>query len=210
MKNKNGLFIVLDGGDGAGKTKQRQLLKEKYGDDVVDTREPGGSPYAEEIRNIILNSENAKGADARTMAGLFWAARRDHIVNTIVPALESGKIVICDRFDSSTYAYQIFGQGAEELKENFFDLREFFLQGCEPDLYIYMDVDIETGLARKKGQGDELNHFDDRELDFYKKMKQGFAEFLEKVPHKTVDANKSISQVHEELVSIIDSMRMSA
>src|SRR5579864_4280814 len=106
---EKGKFIVLEGGEGAGKSTQLRVIKEILGDDIVITREPGGSPYAEEIRNVILKSTNAGQADAKTHFALFWAARADHMKNTVLPALNAGKHVISDRFDSSTFAYQIYG-----------------------------------------------------------------------------------------------------
>lgn len=201
---KRGKFIVLEGGEGAGKSTQLTKLKEIYGDDLVVTREPGGSPYAEEIRHVILKSEHAGQANAKTHFGLFWAGRADHIKNTIMPALKAGKIVVCDRFDSSTFAYQIFGQQATELKDMFFTFRDFFLEGCEPDLYIYMDVDIEKGLARRSDDKEQINHFDERELDFHKRMREGYQEFLNKVPSVIIDANPPFDEVQKALISEID------
>ena len=197
---KKGKFIVIEGGEGAGKSSQIKKLKEILGDDLVVTREPGGSPYAEEIREIILNSENAGQANAKTHFGLFWAARADHIKNTILPAIESGKHVVCDRFDSSTYGYQIFGQEHQELKEMFFQFRDFFLGNCKPDLYIYMQVDTETGLSRRTEGNMEMNHFDKRKVDFHERMRKGYAEFFEKVPSITVDANPSFDEVTDNLL----------
>ena len=198
-------FIVLEGGEGAGKTTQIKLLKESLADKIVITREPGGSPYAEEIRNVILKSPNAKGAGAKTHFALFWAARADHIQNTIQPALNSGKPVICDRFDSSTFAYQIYGQEAKELKDFFWKTREFYLEELKPDLYIYLDVDIETGLRRKFVDAEEVNHFEERELAFHKRMKEGFTEFFKSAPHKIIDANQSLEKVQADLAEIINS-----
>lgn len=198
-----GKFIVLEGGEGAGKSSQLKKLKEKLGDSIVVTREPGGSPYAEEIREIILNSKNASQANGKTLFALFWAARADHLKNTIIPALESGKTVICDRFDSSTYAYQIFGQEMEELKANFFNFRDFFVGEYKPDLYIYLDVSTEVGLSRKSGQPEEVNHFEERKIDFFNRMEKGFKEFFEKVPNIKINADPSFDEVAEELEKIV-------
>lgn len=205
VKNHKGFFVVLDGGEGSGKTLLLKKVAELHNENIVFTREPGGSMYAEEIRNLILNSSNAKQADANTFFSLFWAARADHLKNIIIPALNDGKIVICDRFDSSTYAYQIVAQGARELKELFWLTREHFLEKgeYEPDIYVYLDVDPETGLARKNKQVDaEKNHFDERELDFHKKLRQGFKEFFENplVHSRTgiINAEKSEEDVWQE------------
>ncbi len=200
---KKGKFIVLEGSEGAGKSSQLKKIKEIYGDEIIVSREPGGSPYAEEIRNVILNSPNAGQADAKTHFALFWAARADHLKNKIIPALESGKTVICDRFDSSTYAYQIFGQQAQELKEEFFTFREFFLGEAKPDLYIYMDVDTEIGLTRKTSQPEEINHFEARKIEFFNRMREGYSEFFTKVPSVTVSANGTFNEVTELLKKVI-------
>ncbi|MDD5318718.1 MAG: dTMP kinase [Candidatus Pacebacteria bacterium] len=197
---KKGKFIVVEGGDGAGKSSQLKRLKEELGEAVVITREPGGSQYAEEIRNLILKSPHAKQADAKTLFALFWAARADHLKNTVLPALERGITIISDRFDSSTFAYQIYGQEAKELEKFFWTIRDFYLGEIRPDLYIYLDVDIETGLRRKAGQGeDENNHFDAKKLDFHKRMREGFMQFLTRVPHVIIDANQSVESVRKNL-----------
>lgn len=202
---KKGKFIVIDGGDGAGKSTQVRRLKEYFGDRVVITREPGGSPYAEEIRNLILQSPNASQADAKTLAGLFWAARADHIKNTVLPALEAGKIVVSDRFDSSTFAYQIYAQGHNELKKTFPKFRDFFLEECKPDLYVYFDISVEEGLKRKDNDGVEKNHLDERELEFYHRMREGYTRFFEIIdePHVVIDASKSIEDVFQDLIRVI-------
>lgn len=198
---KKGLFIVLDSGEGSGKSTQLKLLQEKLGDKLVVTREPGGTPYAEEIRKLILHSPNAGQADAKTMFGLFWAARADHLKNLIKPSLEAGKIVVCDRFDSSTYAYQIVAQGASELEGFFWQMRDFYLGSLKPDLYIYLDIKPEVGLARKSGQdASEQTHFEAREIEFHKKLRVGYKAFLEKVPHAIVDAGQSVDMVQNDLL----------
>ena len=202
-------FIVLDGGDGSGKTTLLQSVSDYYGEEVVFTREPGGSVYAEEIRNIILNSPNAKQADAKTMFALFWAARADHLKNTIVPALNSGKIVICDRFDSSTYAYQVVAQGARNLADFFWQIRNFYLGDCLPSIYVYLDLDPKIGLLRKDSQKDgQKNHFDERKLDFHQKLRDGFHEFCsDKYKHSIksviINAENSKEKVFEDFKNAI-------
>jgi len=205
MSTKKASFIVLDGGEGAGKSTQIQEIKKHFGDRIVITREPGGSLYAEEIRGLILGSEHAGQANAKTHFALFWAARADHLKNTIIPALESGKHVVCDRFDSSTFAYQIFGQEAHELKDFFFSMRDFYLGDYKPDLYVLLDVDPETGLGRKQNQtGEVLNHFDERQISFHTRMREGLIEFFEHVPHKIVDARPEFDVVTKDLISVLE------
>ncbi len=211
MPTKKGKFIVIDSGEGAGKTTQLKRIKDYYEDMIVLTREPGGSPYAEEIRNLILKSPNAGQANAKTMFALFWAARADHLENTIMPALKEGKIVICDRFDSSTFAYQIVAQGARELEIFFWQMRYFYLKDWEPDLYIYFDIEPKIGLARKNKQvAEERNHFEDRHIEFHNALRDGFKEFIKLVPHKIIDANQSLEEVWHDFKDVIDSLIISA
>lgn len=215
LLEKGGL-IVLDGGEGCGKSTLESSLKELYRDKIVVTREPGGSHYAEEIRKIILESPNAKQANADTMFHLFWAARADHLKNIIIPAVQAGKIVICGRFDSSTFAYQIVAQGAKYLEELFWRTREHILKGgkYEPDVYVYLDLDPEIGLARKKIGDCEKNHFDERELKFHQDLRTGFKQFFAQKNYpinrlgKTstsiiIDANQSKEKVFEDFNKIL-------
>lgn len=201
---KTGYFIVIEGGEGAGKTTQLKLLKDQMGDHLEVTREPGGTEYAEEIRHVILKSPNAAQADANTLFSLFWAARADHLKNRIIPALKQDRLVVCDRFDSSTYAYQVIAQGESHLKDFFWAARDFYLGEFKPDLYIYLNIDPIAGLSRKTNQGaEEQNHFEDRKLEFHSKMREGFYEFFQKVPHVVIDASRSIEDIHEDIVQII-------
>ncbi len=125
--------------------------------------------------------------------------------NKIIPALESGINVISDRFDSSTFAYQIYGQEAKELEGFFWQMRDFYLGNDKPDLYIYLDVSAEEGLKRKSFQSeDENNHFDQRKVDFHNRMRSGFVEFLKQVPSVVVDANSSKAEVKTVLIEAID------
>ncbi|MEI6042719.1 MAG: dTMP kinase [bacterium] len=202
---KRGKFIVIEGGEGAGKSSQLKSIKEIYGDKVIVTREPGGTPFAEEIRHLMLKSEHAGQADAKTQFALIWAARADHLKNKIIPALESGINVISDRFDSSTYAYQIYGQDGEELEDLFWKIRDFYLGDIKPDIYMYLDVTAEEGLRRKSFQGiDENNHFDNRKTDFHNKVREAYMSFIKKVPSMVIDANPSKDEVRKKLVESID------
>jgi dTMP kinase len=208
MNTEKGTFIVIDGPDGAGKTKALDALEARFGNRMVRTREPGGTPYAEEIREIILNSEHAGQADGKTLSLLFWASRRDHVQRLISPALCEGKLVVSDRFDSSTYAYQIHAQQKTDLKESFFEMRRQILEGLCPDLYIFLDVEVEEGLRRKTNGDVEVNHLDQRARDFYVRMKEGFDEFFDtekaKVRSVTIDANQPMESVHAELIKVVE------
>ncbi|MDE1874662.1 MAG: dTMP kinase [Patescibacteria group bacterium] len=202
-----GIFIVIDGGEGAGKGTQIARLKEAY-PEALFTREPGGSEYAEEIRNIMLKSPLAKGASAETQFGLVWAARADHIRRKVMPALESGRHVISDRFDSSTFAYQLHGQGGLHLRDLFFAVRKQFLGDCMPDLYLFLEVDPEESIRRTKQRATlfgESNHFDEREVTFHNRVREGYREFARLFPGncRTVDANRSIEEVWKSIEDII-------
>jgi len=202
---KKGLFIVVDSGEGSGKTTQLNNARDFFGDSLVLTREPGGSPYAEMIRKVILDPM-AGQADAKTLFGLFWAARADHLKNTIRPALEAGKIVISDRFDSSTFAYQLVAQGNRDLEPLFWQMREIYLDDLKPDLYVYFDIDPVVGLARKNQQGgEELNHFEARKIDFHNAIRAGYKEFITLVPNAVIiDASQSKEKVWKDFKKVLD------
>lgn len=196
-----GLFIVIDGGDGAGKSSQITRARGCF-DNVVTTREPGGSSFAEKIRKLIL--EDGKDAATKTLFYLFLAARAEHVEKTIRPALKKGKVVICDRFDCSTYAYQIVAGRGRNLQKAFWQMRKLVLGDCKPDLYIYFDISVKVGLARKAGQGaEEQNHFDAKDITFHNALRKGFKEFLPKVRHRIIDATQPPEKVHADFMEIL-------
>lgn len=203
---KRGKFIVIDGCEGAGKTTLiRALAKESSPRKILLTHEPGGTGFADKIRALVLSKE-AKTAGAETQFGLMWAARAEHLKHKIIPALAKGITVVSDRFDSSTFAYQIFGQEAKHLKELFWLTREVFLRERKPDLYIFLDVLPEVGLARiaeNKRKGELLDHFEKRSLDFHRRVREGYREFLKTVPHTIIDANRPLEAVQEDTFSVI-------
>ncbi len=195
-----GTWLVLDGGEGAGKStvcRRAKVILEGSGRYVISTREPGGSPFAEKIRTLIL-SNDAAHADAETLFGLFWSARRDHLVTTIKPAFENGALVLCDRFDSSTFAYQIAAQEQRQLTDLFWRMRTHYLGDISPDLYVIFDIDPRIGLSRvERRKADERNHLDARDLDFHNRVRAGFLEFAGSVIHTVIDASKG----HEEVLA---------
>ncbi len=203
---KKPFFIDIEGGEGSGKSTLLRLLKEKSGDNVVFTREPGGSPFGEIIREVALKSPYAKDASAETMLCLMFAARYDHVDKIIKPSLNSGKHVISDRFDASSFTYQIYAQETPQIENLFWSLRERL--SCVPDLYIYIDVEVEEGLRRVQNRNantNENNHFDGRKVDFHKRIKQGYTEFFKKVPHVVIDANRPLEDVKKDFFNTIDS-----
>lgn len=203
--SKKGKFIVIDGGEGAGKTTVAKELVNRFGWGAIYTREPGGSPYAEKIRELVLSDE-AKHSDAETQFALFWAGRRDHLKHTVVPALNDGKVVITDRFDSSSYAYQIVAQEQSQLLDLFWETRKVFLRDHAPDAYILLNVSPETGLTRVESRKEALNHFDKRKIDFHKKVNSGLLDFVEnKVENGyVVSAEDPLETVLENTAAIVN------
>ena len=202
---KKGKIIVFDGPDGSGKSTVMSAMQEMFKDKVWFTREPGGTPYAEELRTIF-KSDLAKDADALTQFLNIWSSRSDHVSRGIKPQIESGKHVFMDRGDSSTWAYQIFGQGGHDLCDLFLKVRSMVYGENEPDLYVIFNVDPATAMQRKKAQvGDRRDHFEVRELDFHKRTMDGYLDFVQKanVPHVIIDASKSIKDVQRQCLNAV-------
>jgi dTMP kinase len=153
----------------------------------------------------MLNSPLSKDASAETQFGLIWAGRADHVWKKINPALEKGINVVSDRFDSSTYAYQIFGQEGNDLEELFFLIRKKFLKNCTPDLYIFLEVTPEEGVRRVAKRKGEVNHFDERKIEFHNRVRDGYKKFAGLFPDqvKIVDANPTFEIVRENVVRIL-------
>jgi dTMP kinase len=203
MSTLKGKLIVIEGGDGAGKSTQIENLKKLFGERFLLTREPGGTEYAEQIRTLALDNPLAKHADGKTLFMLMWGSRAEHVNHLIVPALEEGKIIVSDRFDSSTFAYNICAQEQEHLKEYFWQTREAILGSHIPDLYIYLDLAPEIGTARLLGRDDNKNHFDERPMDFKYKVREGFLEFLQHVPHAIIDATQTREKIFEDILNVL-------
>nr|WP_239032522.1 dTMP kinase [Leisingera sp. MMG026] len=167
------MFITFEGIDGSGKSTQCRLLAETLRDagrDVVLTREPGGSPGAEEIRRLVLEGDPDRWS-AETELLLFMAARRDHLERTIEPALTAGKVVICDRFADSTRMYQGLSRG--DLRAAVDQMHKLMITR-EPDLTLLIDMDPATGLARAKGRQGKEERFEDFGIGLQEKMRAGF------------------------------------
>lgn len=181
--SKKGKFIVMEGGEGSGKTSVINFLKEKFADradrnDLVFTREPGGTEIGEKIRNLLMDKDN-KDILPITELFLFCGARAQHVRELILPSLLAGKTVISDRFDASTVAYQIFGREKSELFEDFLKLNSVAKNKIEPDAVIWLDVDPETGLRRKeKSEEGKSTRFDDEKIEFHRRVRTGFQSFL--------------------------------
>lgn len=202
---KRGRFIVIDGCEGAGKTTlinrlKNFLPKEKF----IFTHEPGGTPLADKIRELFL-LEEFKDMPFESMFGLVWASRADHIKNKILPALEKGINVISDRFDSSTYAYQVAVDPDRKLEELFWQTREVYLKDCKPDLYVFLDVLPENAKIRIESKGKNKTYFDKREIGYHKTISDGLRGFFNKVGGKTIDANQTIEDVEGNFLNILRS-----
>lgn len=199
-------FITFEGGEGSGKSTvmkdvAARLTKEGY--KLVLTREPGGTPIAEEIRNVILDKANTK-MDPRTEALLYAASRRQHLIEKIWPALERGEIVLCDRYLDSSLAYQggARGLGVDEV----LSINMFATEGEYPDLTLLFDLEPEEGLKRiEKNKGREVNRLDLEKLEFHKKVRDNFHALAKKYSTRYViiDASKPLNEVENEVYKII-------
>lgn len=198
-------FITFEGGEGSGKTTLIELLVSELrenGYDIIQTREPGGSKIAEQIRNVILNIENTN-MDYITEAYLYAASRRQHLSEVIIPALNANKIVICDRFIDSSLAYQGYARGIGIDKV--YKINEYATNGLLPDLTIYIDVDPTIGLNRIKTNHRKVDRFDLEELAFHKKVREGYLEvakmFSERI--KIIDGNRNIEDIYKDVKQLI-------
>lgn len=197
-----GYFFSLEGCEGSGKSTIAKLLAEaltKKGFRVVLTREPGGIEIAEQIRNVILDRKNIN-MDAKTEALLYAAARRQHLVEKIIPELEKGSIVLCDRYIDSSLTYQGYarGLGIEEV----LTINKFAIEDYMPDLTIYLDVSPEVGLARINRDKDrEVNRLDVESLQFHTKVREGYHILLKRYPDRItmIDAQNDIDIVYREV-----------
>ena len=199
-----GLFITIEGNDGSGKsTVIRELQKEieKLNIDVVYSREPGGSYVAEKIREVILDNDNI-AMDDKTEALLYAASRRQHLIETVFPAINKGKVVICDRFIDSSLAYQ--GEARGLGIENVYQMNQFATEGFLPDLTIYLLVDPEVGIKRKANQK-ELDRLEHEKLDFHQKVYQGYLKLAESFKDRVVivDGDCSIEEECSRVNNII-------
>ncbi len=206
---KKGLIISFEGPDGAGKTtvinRLLPILSEKLNRSIVSTREPGGVDIAERIRDVILDV-NHTSMDDKTELLLYMAARRQHFVEKVLPALKSGKLVLIDRFIDSSVAYQGSGRGLDKQVISW--LNDFATDSRKPDLTLYFDIDSETGLTRiAKNAEREINRLDLEKLEMHQRVRQGYLELaeLEKSRVVTIDASQDLEQVvADALKEILD------
>lgn len=190
------MFITLEGPEGSGKTSQLSQFAEflrKLGYEVVTTREPGGTSIGDQIRQVLVSMENKK-LHPRTEILLFLSARAQLVEELIKPSLENGKIVVCDRYGDSTLAYQGYGHGLplEPLRE----MLRFATGGLVPDLTLYLDIEVEKGLLRKK-RGKEWNRLDAYEVEFHRRVRNGYLALAAEEPQRwcVIDANQPKQEV---------------
>lgn len=196
---KKGLFITFEGPDGSGKTTVssyvvQQLLDLGY--DIIHTREPGGVDIAEQIRHVILDPKNTK-MDVKTEVLLYAASRRQHLIEKILPALEEGKIVICDRFVDSSLAYQGVGRGVGF--EEVYMINRFAIDDYMPDLTVYLDLSAQAGLDRIAGRK-FLDRLDQEKINFHELVVEGYQEVKRRFSDRifVVNADQEIETVQKE------------
>ncbi|MDU2499594.1 dTMP kinase [Finegoldia magna] len=197
------MFITFEGPDGSGKSTIIQkvydyLIENNY--DVIKTREPGGSPIAEKIRNLILDTENTK-MGYRTEALLYAASRAQHVEETILPALNENKIVLCDRFLISSLAYQ--GVGRDLGIENVRKINEFAINGVFPDFVLFFDVDPITTLKRKSSL-DTADRLEKEGNNFHERVYNGYKEILNSEKNiEIIDATQSVEDVFSQCIKVL-------
>ena len=202
---KRGKFITIEGQDGAGKSTNVAVIEsflEQQGISYIKSREPGGTPFSENIREILLNSSDTEIGDTAELL-LVFAARAQHIEQVIEPALTRGDCVLCDRFTDATYAYQGSGRG---LGNSLIAQLEQSVQGdLRPDLTVLLDLPIEIGESRA-GQRSSPDRFEQQQLNFKQKVRDGYLVLAKEHAHrvKIVDASKDIAAVAESINDVLD------
>ncbi|OIJ29020.1 dTMP kinase [Staphylococcus sp. LCT-H4] len=187
-------FITFEGPEGSGKTTVIQQVAQKLGSEynIVMTREPGGVKTGEQIRELLLEGD---GMDERTEALLFAASRREHLVGKVIPSLNEGKIVLCDRYIDSSLAYQGYarGIGLAEVKS----INEFAIDGLYPDITIYLDVSVDIGRKRILKNQRVQNRLDQESVNFHEKVVEGYKKIIHNESERfiVIDADRSIEEV---------------
>jgi dTMP kinase len=201
------MFITFEGPEGSGKTTQIPLLVEHLksrGLDVLQVREPGGTPIGNQIRDILHDMKN-DAMDSRAELLLYSASRAQLVGQVLRPHLERGGIIVCDRYADSTMAYQGYGRGLslELLRQ----ITLFATAGLSPDLTLFLDIDPEQGLARRHASGEEWNRMDALALDFHRRVREGYTRLIELEPQRwtKIDASKPIDLVHQAIRAAVES-----
>ncbi|KKL58607.1 hypothetical protein LCGC14_2223660, partial [marine sediment metagenome] len=203
-KNNPGLFISFEGVEGSGKSTQAKMAADaltKEGRPVVLTAEPGGTPISQAIREVLLDSSHG-AMEPVTELLLYAAARRQHLYELILPALDEGKVVITDRFSDSTSAYQGAGRGLE--MGLIAELDRMVTGGLKPDLTLIFDIDVEEGLMRNRGAG-KRDRLELEDVEFHKRVREGFLDIANNEPErvKIVQVSGDKDEVHEKVMAVI-------
>ena len=197
---KKGKVIVIEGVDGAGKTTQINLLKEILNPaENIFLKEPGSTKSGQEIRKVILEND----LDPRTEVMLFYSARNELILKEILPALEKGQNVIIDRFELSTWAYQIYGRQREDLIPFIEKLSREIITENLVDKYYFFDLDVEISKERESGRDETTTRFDAQGVEFFNRVREGYKKEILRYPHQIIDASKSLEEVTESFQSEI-------
>jgi dTMP kinase len=196
-----GRFIVFEGGEGAGKSTQLKLLAaglRELGLEVVTTREPGGSPGAEALRDLLVRGDAARWSPVSELL-MMYAARSNHLETLIRPALARGAWVICDRFADSSRAYQGAGGG---VAPDFIEaIDAYVVDGTQPDLVLVMDMPPQTGLARAEARGDEDNRFESKGMAFHMRLREGFLQRAAQWPdrYRLINADRPVAAIAADI-----------
>ena len=204
---KKGKFITFEGSEGVGKSTNILLVKEHLESQNIDlllTREPGGTPLAENIRALLLNKSDEK-IDETCELLMVFAARAQHLNTVIIPALNKGVWVLCDRFTDSTYAYQGGGRGLNTKLIS--ELEKVVQQGLMPDLTFYLDIDVRLGLSRASARA-ELDRFESEEIDFFERVRFAYLERvktgLRNKHYRLIDAGQELALVQKNILASLD------
>ena len=200
-----GIFITLEGPDGSGKSTQVENIKEfftKAGRDVVVSREPGGTPISEKLRGIVLDADHSEMDDVTEMF-IYAAARAQHVAEKIKPALESGAVVVCDRFVDSSIAYQGYGRGLGDQVE---EVNRYATSGLEPNVTFFMDLDPE--ICRSRIGKDVRDRLEQQKMDFHYRVYEGYKALAAKYPERImrIDAAKTIDEIKAEIETKLSSL----
>lgn len=192
-----GKFIVIEGGDGAGKDTQIDLLKRDLDPaQFIFVKDPGGTDLGVKIRELVLFGDNV-ATTTETM--LYLASRAQLVAEKIEPALAEGKHVISNRFSLSTIAYQIYGRERLQDLELLQQMTDFILRGVRPDLVIYLDCPMEEGLRRVRQSGEKIDRFEEEQIAFHERVREGYQKHLPEYEHVIIDALQPVDKVYEEV-----------
>ena len=202
-----GFFITFEGGEGSGKSTQIKMLAAalaQMGKTVLTTREPGGCPNAEQIRQLLVTGSTDWDKTSETL--LFYASRAEHLAKKIRPALEQGQVVLCDRFSDSTMAYQGYGYGDDPKQQELIKhLDELIVQEQKPDLTFVLDINPEEGLHRSRRADNTEQRFEDKELAFHQRLRMAYLKMAKENKSRfcVIDASQTIEAIHKQIITEI-------